>query len=142
MNKAILSGNLGADPELRFTPSGTAVANVSLATHEHWTDRNGEKQEHTEWHQLVFWDKLATVVNDYLHKGSKILAEGKICTHSWEDQQTGEKRYRQEIGVTQMEFLDTRTEQSAESDQDYSQEPVGVAAGSRGGYEEDDDLPF
>jgi len=142
MNKVILSGNLGSDPELRYTPSGTAVANVSLATNERWTDRNGEKQEHTEWHKLVFWDKLATVVNDYLHKGSKILVEGKIRTHSWEDQQTGEKRYRQEIGVTQMEFLDPRTERSADSDQDYSQEPVGAAAGSQGGYEEDDDLPF
>jgi len=140
MNKVILSGNLGSDPELRYTPSGTAVANVSLATNERWTDRNGEKQEHTEWHKLVFWDKLATVVNDYLHKGSKILVEGKIRTNSWEDQQSGEKRYRQEIVVTQMEFLDTRSERAADSDRDYGQEPEPT--NNQGGYEEDDDLPF
>ena len=109
VNKVILIGNLGSDPETKFTPSGAAVANVSLATNESWTDRNGEKQERTEWHRLVFWRGLAEIVGKYLKKGSKIYVEGRLETRSWDDQ-SGQKRYTTEIVVRDMQMLDSRGE--------------------------------
>ena len=112
INKVILIGNLGGDPEVRYTPSGAAVANVNLATNESWTDRGGEKQERTEWHRLVFWSKLAEIVGQYLHKGSKVYVEGRLQTRSWDDQ-SGQKRYTTEIVVTDMQMLDGRGEGGA-----------------------------
>ena len=109
VNKAILIGNLGSDPEVKYTPSGVPVANVSLATNESWTDRNGERQERTEWHRLVFWRKLAEIVGQYLRKGSKVYVEGRIETRSWDDQ-NGQKRYTTEIVVNDMQMLDSRGE--------------------------------
>ena len=107
VNKVILIGNLGGDPEVRYTPGGAAVANVNLATNESWNDREGNKQERTEWHRLVFWSKLAEIVGQYLKKGSKVYVEGRLQTRQWDDQ-SGQKRYTTEIVVSDMQMLDGR----------------------------------
>jgi single-strand DNA-binding protein len=107
VNKVILIGNLGGDPEVRYTPGGAAVANVTLATNESWNDREGQRQERTEWHRLVFWSKLAEIVGQYLKKGSKIFVEGRLQTRQWDDQ-SGQKRYTTEIVVSDMQMLDGR----------------------------------
>jgi len=111
VNKVILIGNLGADPEVRYMPSGDAVANVSLATSESWKDRNtGETQERTEWHRVVFFGKLAEIVKQYVHKGSKIYVEGKLRTRKWQGQD-GQDRYTTEVVVDfngTMQMLDSR----------------------------------
>lgn len=110
VNKVILIGNLGSDPEVRYTPDGVPVANFSLATTESWNDRNtGERQERTEWHRLVIWRRQAEVAQQYLKKGSKIYVEGKLQTRSWDDQ-SGQKRYTTEIVVFDMQMLDSRGE--------------------------------
>jgi single-strand DNA-binding protein len=111
VNKVILIGNLGADPEVRYTQGGSAVANVRLATSEQWRDRNtGEPQERTEWHRVVFFGKLAEIVQQYLRKGSKIYVEGKLQTRKWQDQ-SGQDRYSTEVVVDMngtMQMLDGR----------------------------------
>ena len=107
VNKVILIGNLGGDPEVRYTPGGAAVANVNLATNESWNDREGQRQERTEWHRLVFWSKLAEIVGQYLKKGSKVYVEGRLQTRQWDDQ-SGQKRYTTEIVVSDMQMLDGR----------------------------------
>ena len=110
VNKVILIGNLGSDPEVRYTPEGVPVANFSLATSESWNDRNtGERQERTEWHRLVLWRKLAEIAQQYLKKGAKIYVEGKLQTRSWDDQ-SGQKRYTTEVVVNDMQMLDSRGE--------------------------------
>ncbi len=104
-SKTLLIGNLGADPEVRYTPAGKAVATVNLATTESWKDKaTGEKKEMTEWHRLVFWDKLAEVVGEYLHKGSQIHVEGQNRTRKWTDKD-GIERYTTEIIVSDMQML-------------------------------------
>jgi single-strand DNA-binding protein len=105
VNKVILIGNLGSDPEVRFTPSGVQVANFSLATSESWTDKAGERQERAEWHRIVLWRRLAEVAGQYLKKGSKIYIEGKLQTRSWEDQ-NGQKRYTTEVVANSLEMLE------------------------------------
>ena len=112
VNKVILIGNLGADPEVRYFPSGDGVANLSVATSETWKDRNsGEPQERTEWHRVVIRGKLAEAVKNYLHKGSKVYLEGKLHTRKWQDQ-SGQDRYTTEIVVgglgTTLQMLDGR----------------------------------
>ena len=109
VNKAILIGNLGKDPELTYTPSGVAVAKASLATTEKWTSRDGEKQESTEWHNLVFWRRSAEVANEYLRKGSRIYVEGRIRNRSYEDKD-GNTRYISEIEVQNFQMLSSRGE--------------------------------
>ena len=110
INKVILIGNLGSDPEVRYTPNGAPVANFSLATSESWNDRNtGERQERTEWHRLVLWSKLAEIAGQYLKKGAKIYVEGRLQTRSWDDQ-SGQKRYTTEVVVNDMQMLDSRGE--------------------------------
>ena len=109
VNKVILIGNLGGDPEVRYTPSGAAVVNVNLATNESWTDRSGERQERTEWHRLVLWSKLAEIAGQYLSKGSKVFVEGRLQTRSWDDQ-GGQKRYTTEVVVNDLQMLDSRGE--------------------------------
>ncbi|MBI93625.1 MAG: single-stranded DNA-binding protein [Gemmatimonadaceae bacterium] len=162
VNKVILIGNLGGDPEVRYTPNGAAVANVNLATNESWTDRNGEKQDRTEWHRLVFWSKLAEIVGQYLKKGSKVYIEGRLQTRSWDDQ-SGQKRYTTEVVVNDMQMLDGRGEGGGQFAVDYGDPgpvgpppggnegggppmgggaPSGPPVGSAGGGPEDDDLPF
>lgn len=102
VNKVILIGNLGNEPEVKYTTNGVPVVSVSLATNESWTDRNGERQQRTEWHRLVFWRKLAEIVGQYLRKGSKVYVEGRLETRSWDDQ-SGQKRYTTEIVVNDMQ---------------------------------------
>ena len=107
LNKVTLIGRLGQDPEIRYTQSGSAVASVNIATNDYWTDKQGEKQERTEWHSLVFWGKLADRAQSYLKKGSQVYVEGRLQTRDWEDQQ-GQKHYKTEVVVTTMQFLDSR----------------------------------
>jgi len=107
VNKVILVGNLGNDPEVRYMPNGNAVANVSLATSDSWKDKNtGDQQERTEWHRVVFFNRLAEIVEQYVKKGSKIYVEGRLQTRSWE--QEGVKRYTTEIVASEMQMLDSR----------------------------------
>ncbi|SVD90996.1 uncharacterized protein METZ01_LOCUS443850 [marine metagenome] len=144
VNKVILIGNLGADPEVRYTPDGAPVANFNLATSESWNDRtSGEKQERTEWHRLVVWRKLAEIAGQYLKKGSKIYIEGKLQTRSWEDQ-SGQKRYTTEVVVNELQMLDSRGEGGGGGG--ISRDP-GPAAQAESGpppaaAAEEDDLPF
>jgi single-strand DNA-binding protein len=106
INKVILIGNLGSEPEVRYMPSGAPVTNVSLATSEVWKDREtGQQQEKTEWHRLVFFARLAEIAGEYLHKGSKIYIEGRLQTRKWQDQ-SGNDRYTTEIVCNEMQMLD------------------------------------
>lgn len=104
VNKVILIGRLGQDPELKYTPSGTAVTNFSLATSESWTDKAGQKQDRTEWHRVVVWGKLAELCNQYLAKGRQAFVEGALQTRSW-DGKDGQKRYTTEINAKSVQFL-------------------------------------
>lgn len=104
VNKVILIGHLGADPEIRATQSGSMVANLRIATNEYWTGKDGQKGERTEWHRVVCWGKQADLVEKYLSKGRQIYLEGRLQTRSWEDQQ-GQKRYSTEIVANQITFL-------------------------------------
>lgn len=105
VNKVILLGRLGQDPELKYTPSGAAVCNFSMATSESWTDKNsGQKNERTEWHRIVVWGKLAELCNQYLSKGRQAFVEGRLQTRSWEDQ-NGQKRYTTEINASTVQFI-------------------------------------
>lgn len=109
VNKVILVGNLGKDPELRYTPAGAAVANFSLATTERYKDRDGNRQEKTEWHNIVAWRQLAEICGKYLHKGKQIYVEGKIQTRSYDDRD-GNKRYMTEIVMDQMQMLGSKND--------------------------------
>lgn len=112
VNKVILVGRLGNDPEVRYTATGSAVANISLATSENWKDKQtGEKQERTEWHRIVFFNKLAEIVAQYLRKGSLIYVEGALQTRKWQDQ-NGQDRYTTEIIARDMEMLSSKSENS------------------------------
>ena len=108
LNKVMLIGRFGQDPEIRYTQSGSAVANATIATNDYWTDKQGEKQERTEWHSLVLWDRLADLAQSYLKKGSQVYVEGRLQTSNWEDQQ-GQRHYKTEVVVTTMQFLDTKS---------------------------------
>ncbi len=130
VNKVILIGNLGADPELKYTPNGAAVANLSLATIDTWKDNDGNKQERTEWHRVIIWKKLAEIAAEYLKKGSKVYFEGRLQTRSWEDKD-GVKRYTTEVVADNMVMLGQK-EQSAELDEqllDEQQEPESTESG-------------
>jgi single-strand DNA-binding protein len=145
VNKVILIGNLGKDPELRYTPGGAAVANFSIATNERWKDKEGNQQERTEWHNIVLWGRLAEIANDYLKKGSAVYIEGRLQTRSWEDRD-GNKRYTTEIVGTQMQMLG-RAEAGAggRSAEAGSERNMGASPPSdekKGSDEVDDDLPF
>ena len=105
VNKVILVGNLGADPEMRYTASGTAVANFNIATSERYKDREGNWQELTEWHRVVAWDKLAEICGQYLSKGKQVYIEGRIQSDSYEDKETGQKRYAYKIVARDMKML-------------------------------------
>ncbi|MCB9727996.1 MAG: single-stranded DNA-binding protein [Deltaproteobacteria bacterium] len=107
VNKVILIGNLGADPEVRTTPSGQQVATLSLATSRNYKDREGNRREETEWHRVVVWNQLAELAQRYLAKGRKVYIEGRLQTRSWDDAQTGQKKYTTEIIADQMTFLDS-----------------------------------
>lgn len=121
VNKVILVGNVGKDPETRYLPSGGAVANIALATSESWKDKNtGQPQEKTEWHRVVFFNRLAEIVNEYVRKGSKLYIEGSLRTRSWE--QDGVTRYATEIVANEMQMLDSRNAGSSMQDDHYNQD--------------------
>jgi len=110
VNKVILVGNLGKDPEVKYTPNGTAVAKFSIATNERFKDKAGEWQDRTEWHSIVAWQRLAEIIGEYVKKGSKVYIEGRLQTSSWEDKQSGEKKYRTEIIAHDLVLLGGRGE--------------------------------
>lgn len=120
VNKVILVGNLGQDPETRYMPSGGAVTNVTVATSESWKDKQtGEPQERTEWHRVTFYNRLAEIAGEYLRKGSKIYVEGSLRTRKWQDQ-SGQDRYTTEIIANEMQMLDSR---GGQGDSNYSAPP-------------------
>jgi single-strand DNA-binding protein len=110
VNKVILIGNLGKDPEIKYTPSGTAVAKFSLATNERYKDKSGEWQDRTEWHNIVAWQRLAEIVGEYVKKGSKLYIEGRLQTSSWDDKESGQKKYRTEVIANDLVLLSARGE--------------------------------
>ena len=109
VNSVTLLGNLGKEPELKYTPAGNAVCNFSVATSEKWQDKSGQKQEKTEWHNVVVWGKLAETCNQYLNKGRQVYLEGKLQTRSWDDKE-GNKKYMTEVNATKIDFIGERTE--------------------------------
>ncbi len=140
LNKAMLIGNLGKDPELRYTPSGVAVATFSVATNESWKDQDGNLQERTEWHNIVAWRKLAEICGEYLKKGKKVFIEGRIQTRSYDDKNTGAKKYITEIVADNLIMLDGRGNAS-EGPSSSPSASADVAEPGTGGAK-DDDLPF
>jgi single-strand DNA-binding protein len=131
INKAIIIGNLGSDPEMRYTGTGVAVVSFSVATTERWKDKDGQMQEQTEWHKVTAWNKLAEICGEYLTKGSKVYVEGKLQTRKWQAQD-GTDRYTTEIVAKDMKMLDRKSENTG----GYS-EPSGGIGGDTG-----DDVPF
>jgi single-strand DNA-binding protein len=114
VNKVILVGNLGKDPEVKYTPSGTPVAKFSLATNERYKDKDGNWQDRTEWHNIVVWQRLAEIAGEYLKKGRTVYIEGRLRTDSWDDKNTGEKKYRTEIVANDLVLLGGRGESGAQ----------------------------
>jgi len=159
INKVILVGNLGRDPEMRYTPSGSAIANLAVATSESWKDKQtGEKQERTEWHRVVMFNRLGEIAGEYLKKGSKVYIEGKLQTRKWQDKE-GQDRYTTEIVANEMQMLDSRgggggmggmgdyDQSAAPQQQSRPQAPQGAApaaaAPAKGAFDDfDDDIPF
>lgn len=124
VNKVILVGNLGKDPEVRYSQSGSAVAKFSIATSESWKDKkSGEQQERTEWHNVVCFARLAEIAGEYLRKGSKVYIEGSLRTSSWETD-SGEKRYRTEVNARELQMLDTRQQQQSAQQPDFEDESI------------------
>lgn len=144
VNKVILVGNMGQEPEMKYLPSGGAVTNVSIATSESWKDKQtGQQQERTEWHRVVFFNRLAEIAGEYLRKGSKVYIEGSLRTRKWQDQ-SGQDRYTTEIVASEMQMLDSRGEGMG-SGQDYGQQggyapqqmaPQAAPAPQAGGYQQ------
>lgn len=146
VNKVILVGNLGRDPEVRYSPNGTAIANVTLATTDSWTDRqSGEKQERTEWHRVVFFGRLAEIAGEYLRKGSQVFVEGRLQTRKWQDQ-SGADRYTTEIVASEMHMLGSRQGAGEPPDMDDRRESKAASTAAVGGddpfTDPDDDIPF
>lgn len=148
VNKVIILGRLGQDPELKYTPSGAAVCNFSLATSETWNDKNtGQKQEKTEWHRVVVWGKLAELCNQYLSKGRQAFVEGKLQTRSWDDK-NGQKRYTTEISATTVQFIGGASAQPSAGNNQYDQSSSSTQDNNNG-YDisadasfASDDIPF
>ncbi len=133
VNKVILVGNLGNDPEIRYMPNGNAVANLSIATSESWKDQQGNMQERTEWHRVTMYRRLAEVAGEYLKKGSQVYLEGKLQTRKWQDQQ-GQDRYTTEIIADQMQMLGGRGDGAGQGQGGgYQQRPQSPNAGSQHG---------
>ena len=140
INKVIIVGNLGADPDSRAMPSGNAVTNISVATSESWNDRDtGEKQEKTEWHRVVFFNRLAEIAAQYLKKGSQVYVEGKLQTRKWEDKE-GNERWTTEIVANQMQMLGDRM--SGDTSNDNASSSQSSSDNDNPEIEFDDDIPF
>ena len=149
INKVILVGNCGNDPETRFSGAGAAITNVSIATSESWKDKNtGEQQERTEWHRVVFFNRLGEIAGEYLKKGSKVYVEGSLRTRKWQDQ-SGQDRYTTEIVANEMQMLDSRGSGQGQN-QGFSPAPQQTPAAPAqqqaqpvaAGDDWDDDIPF
>jgi single-strand DNA-binding protein len=153
VNKVILIGNLGKDPEVKFTPSGTPVAKFSLATNERFKDKEGQWQDRTEWHNITAWARTAEIAGEYLKKGNKVYIEGSLRTHSWDDKQTNQKKYMTEIIVNDLVLLGGRGEGAGDS----AGQARGAAAASGNNFDQrtpepdpaaasspisDEDIPF
>jgi len=147
LNKAMIIGNLGQDPDVRYTQQNTAVATLNLATNERFRDSNGDLQERTEWHRVVAWGKLAEICQSYLKKGSKVYIEGPIQTRSWEDKD-GQKRYTTEIKALNMVMLDSRGGEGGGTAQPAGAGSSAQNSGTTNNFNNsdleniDDDLPF
>ena len=139
VNKVILIGNLGKDPEIRTTPQGTSLARFSLATTTTWKDASGAKQERTEWHDIVAWEKLAQICGEYLHKGKMVYVEGSLQTRSWEDQ-NGQKRYKTEVKASNVVMLSRREDGARAGAAREVADAVEAPVASGAAY--DDDVPF
>ncbi|SUZ94028.1 uncharacterized protein METZ01_LOCUS46882 [marine metagenome] len=140
INKVIVVGNLGADPDTRFMPSGNAVTNISVATSESWNDKEtGERQEKTEWHRVVFFGRLAEIASEYLKKGSQVYIEGKLQTRKWEDKE-GNERWTTEIVSNQMQMLGEKMSQSASNQGNVTKQ--NNSSNEFVDEEFDDDIPF
>lgn len=136
----MLIGNLGQDPETRYTQNGAAVTNFSIATSERWKDTLGEQKEQTEWHRIVAFGRLAEICSEYLHKGSKVYIEGRIQNRSWDDKD-GNKKYITEIVAREMKMLDGKAQSSSLSQSSYDEEPLAPPVmGDKAPF--DDDVPF
>ncbi len=135
VNKVILIGRLGADPEIRYTPSGAEVATFNIATSENWTNKSGEKEERTEWHRIVAWRNLAKICGEYLNKGRLVYIEGRLRTRSWEDK-SGNKRTTTEIEATEMKMLGGGGEQNRKTTKEPGADYVPPTAGN------EEDIPF
>jgi|SRR5690625_734224 len=154
VNKVILVGNLGRDPEIRYSPDGAAICNLSIATSYQWRDRNsGERRENTEWHRVVLFNRLAEIAGEYLRKGRPVYIEGRLQTRKWQDKETGQDRYSTEIVAEQMQMLGGRDDVSAPMDdfsspmpqqQQQQRQPQSSpqAAPDLGMADMDDDVPF
>jgi len=136
VNKVILVGNLGADPEVRYAPSGTAVANFSLATTDQWTNKEGGKEEKTEWHKIVAFGRLGEICGEYLHKGKQVYIEGRLQTKAWEDKE-GIKRYTTEIIANTMQMLGPSRKEGNSADRKNERPPVEEPQSIP-----DDEIPF
>jgi single-strand DNA-binding protein len=160
VNKVTLLGNVGKDPEIRSTAGGTMVANLTLATSDRQKDAQGNWQDRTEWHNLVAFTRTAEIVRDYVKKGSKLYIEGKIQTRSWDDKESGQKRYRTEVIVNELVLLSSREEGSGGGQGGYSKASSGSSSSSAASFDQrtpaaaghddyaqsaeisDDDIPF
>jgi single-strand DNA-binding protein len=144
VNKVILIGNLGKDPEVRYTPSGTAIANITIATSESWKDKQtGENVERTEWHRVVFYQRLAEIAGEYLRKGSKVYVEGRLQTRKWQDKTTGQDRYTTEIIGDSMQMLDSKGGTGSNAGYDKPAANTSAAPDSAPALDQfDDDIPF
>ena len=148
VNKVILIGNLGADPEVRYMPSGDAITNIRLATTDSWKDKSGEKQERTEWHRAAFFGRLAEIASEYLKKGSQVYLEGRLQTRKWQDKD-GQDRYTTEIVADRMQMLGGRggasdnAESTRSAERDPSAETPPRPAKEAAGFDDfEDDIPF
>ncbi|WP_323018918.1 single-stranded DNA-binding protein [Castellaniella sp.] len=157
VNKVILVGNLGRDPEVRYSPDGAAICNVSIATTSTWKDKaSGERREETEWHRVVFYNRLAEIAGEYLRKGRSVYVEGRLKTRKWQDKETGADRYSTDIVADQMQMLGGRDGGESAGDGDtggFSQAPARrapqqqrpaapAAAPASNLADMDDDIPF
>ncbi len=146
VNKVILIGRLGGDPEVRYTTSGGAVANFNMATNENWTDKSGQKQEKTEWHRIIVWGKLGELCAQYLSKGRQAYIEGRLQTREWTDKE-GHKRYTTEVVAQTVQFLGSPGEKGSSADfstaNDFAPAPQsGAEFGGGGKGFSDDEVPF
>lgn len=142
VNKVILVGNVGKNPEVKYSPSGTPVAKFSLATNERFKDRNDQWQDRTEWHNVVAWQRLAEIVGEFVAKGSKIYVEGKLQTSCWEDGQSGERKYRTEIIAREIVLLGTRVSGNQQHEESTVTSKNDQPDDAASGPINDQDIPF